>query len=283
LTYRAHVTELYGHVIISENTVIQPRDEELENMFPFIEPPEAPSAPDYGSMVLIEGGEYAIGPDEADPSGASPRGTVDVDDFYIDKYEVTIGEYTDFLNAGGHDDYYWIDMADPDWCGIIKNDDGDYEVVPGKADYPVVLLKLEGAEAYAEWAGKRLPTEYEWEIAARGAAERAYPWGDQEPSDNLLNYNFRIGHTVRCGSYPDGVTPEGVHDMAGNVCEMLANTWAAYPWGEPQEFENIRARKVCRGGSWVSSDTSIKATYRDVVKSHNMNPYTGFRCAKDAD
>ncbi len=283
LTYRAHVIETFGRVIMSERTVLQVEDWSLENAFPFIEPPKLPKKPKIGSMIKIKGGTYVIGPDDEDPSGASPRGEVTVDDFFIDRYEVTIGEYAKFLNAGGHDAYYWEDMASPDWCGIIKKGEGVYTVVPGKEFYPVCLIKIEGAKAYAKWIGKRLPTEYEWEIAARGGEERLYPWGNEMPGITRANFDYHIGHTVPVGSYPMGKTPEGAYDMAGNVNEMIDKKWEEYPWGKTREdFTEGLKNPLCRGGAWTSPVNMLKSTYRDVVKSHLMAPFVGFRCAKDA-
>ncbi|MEN8228844.1 MAG: SUMF1/EgtB/PvdO family nonheme iron enzyme [Bacteroidota bacterium] len=284
LTYRAHVIETFGRVIMSERTVVQTKDWELENAFPFIEPPKAQKKPNIGSMKKIKGGSYAIGPDDEDPSGASPRGEVTVEDFYIDCYEVTIGEYARFLNTGGYDAYYWEDMASPDWCGIKKEGDGIYSVVPGKEFYPVCLVKIEGAKAYAQWAGKRLPTEYEWEIAARGGEERLYPWGNEKPDITRANFDYHIGHTVPVGSYPEGKTVEGVYDMAGNVNEMIDNKWEVYPWSKKRvDFIQALKNPLCRGGAWTSPENMLKSTYRDVVKSHYMAPFVGFRCAKDAN
>ncbi len=284
LTYRAHITEAFGRVIMSDRTVIQTPDHALENAFPFTTPPPPPKHPKTGSMVKIKGGMYTIGPDDEDPSGASPRGEISVKDFYIDRYEVTIGEYTKFLNAGGNDAFYWEDMADPNWCGIVKNEKGGYSVVPGKALYPVCLLKIEGAKAYAQWAGKRLPTEYEWEIAARGSEARLYPWGNESPDKTRANFNYHVGHTLPVGSYPAGKTPEGVYDMAGNVNEMIDKKWEEYPWGKKREdFEKPCINPLCRGGAWTSPATMLKATYRDVVKSHFMAPLVGFRCARNAE
>jgi len=284
LTYRAHITECFGRVILSERTVIQAKDPALENAFPFVMPPPPPKRPKIGSMVQIKGGAFFIGPDEADPSGASPRGEVTVDDFYIDRYETTIGEYTEFLNAGGHDEFYWEDMADPDWCGIGKIADGRYEAVEGKERYPVCLVMLKGAKAYAAWKDKRLPTEYEWEIAARGREERSYPWGEEPPDDTRANFDFRVGHTVPVGSYPKGRTPEGVYDMTGNVNEMIDQIWDEYPWGAKRPDEQKPGRHpICRGGAWTTPAINLKAAYRDVVKSHHMAPLVGFRCAKDAE
>lgn len=281
LTYRAHVVETFGRVIMSEKNVSQAKDLALENAYPFYDPPIAQN-PKIGSMKKIKGGTYTIGPDNEDPSGASPKGQVTVDDFYIDCYEVTIGEYTKFLNDGEHDDFYWEDMASPDWCGIIKRGEGDYSIVPGKELYPVCLVKLEGAKAYALWAGKRLPTEYEWEIAARGSQERLYPWGNEPPDLTRANYDYHIGHTVPVGSYRMGKTPDGIYDMAGNVNEMIDKDWEEYPWGKKREdFEPLSSYTLCRGGAWTSIPSFLKTTYRDVVKSHYMAPFVGFRCAKD--
>ncbi len=284
LTYCANATETYGRVIMSDRTVIQTKDWSLENAFPFTPPPKSLKNPKVGSMVRIKGGTYTIGPDDEDPSGASPKGEVKVKDFYIDKYEVTIGEYSRFLNIGGHDEYYWQDMADPNWCGILKKEDGVYSVVPGKELYPVCLVKLEGARAYAQWAGKRLPTEFEWEIAARGSKARPYPWGNERPDPSRANYDFHVGHTLPVGSYSKGRTPEGVYDMAGNVNEMIDKIWEEYPWYKGVKRKDIKNPEIgplCRGGAWISSSNFLKNTYRNVVKPHYMAPSVGFRCAKD--
>ncbi len=283
LTYRAHVTECFGRIVVSDRTVIQYRDDELENAFPFIDSPQAPKMVETGSMVRFIGGEYPVGPDADDPSGASPEGKVTVKAFFMDRYEVTIGEYAAFLNAGSHDAFYYEDMADPDWCGIIKHNNGRYGTVPGKEKYPVVLVDVEGAKAYAAWSGKRLPTEYEWEIAARGGTGRLYPWGNERPDATRANYDFHIGHAVPVGSYPAGRTPEGLYDMAGNVNEIIDQTWAEYPWGVKRpDVQKPCTLPLCRGGAWTAQPLKLKATHRDVRKHFYKSPFTGFRCAKDA-
>ena len=284
LTYSAHVVETYGRVIMSDRSVIRTKDWSLENAFPFMDSPKPQRKPRVGSMIKIKSGAYTIGPDDEDPSGASPQGEVTVKDFYIDRYEVTIGEYTKFLNAGDHDEFYWQDMADPNWCGIKKNGEGNFSVVSGKELYPVCLVKLEGAKAYARWAGKRLPTEYEWEIAARGSKASLYPWGNDPLDASRANYDYHIGHTVPVGSYSKGMTPQGVYDMAGNVSEMIDKIWEEYPWYDGVKRKNLKYPEVdpiCRGGAWTSPKSIVKATYRDVVKHHYMAPFVGFRCAKD--
>ena len=219
LAYDMHVPENWGKVILSDRTVLDYKDTELDNMFQFVEPPKNKRKPKVGSMVRIKGGTFTIGPDSTDPED-SPKGEVTVRDFSIDRYEVTIAEYAEFLNAGGNDKHYMEDMADPDFCGIVKTNEGAFSVVHGKEYYPIVFMRPESAQAYAEWPGKRFPTEFEWEIAARGKQARLYPWGDAPPDNQHANFNHRIGHTTPVGTYTKGKTPEGIFDMAGNVWEL---------------------------------------------------------------
>lgn len=281
LAYDMHVPECWGRVILSDRTVLDYKDTELENAFPFVAPPKPPKKPNAGSMVKIKGGTYTVGPDSTDPED-SPKGTVTVKDFYIDRYEVTVLEFTNFLNAGGNDKHYMDDMADPMFCGIVKKGDGNYEVVTGREYYPVVFMRPEAAEAYAAWAGKRLPTEYEWEITARGSEGRLYPWGNEPVEPSRANYNFLIGHTTPVGSFEKGKTPEGVYDMTGNVWELCEGLWDSYPWG--RKIEGMpQGRQNMRGGSWVTPPVNLAATYRNAMKYSGWAAMIGFRCAKDAD
>ena len=280
LTYHLHCCETFGRVILSERTVLQTKDMELENSFPFIEPPRMRRKPKVGSMVKIKGGTYTIGPDFTDPK-CSPKGEVTVKDFYIDRYEVTIGEFVKFLNAGGNDKYYEVDMGDPDMCGITKIKDGEYKVVPGKEYYPMVQMTVEAARAYAASAGKRLPTEYEWEIAARGKEARTYPWGNEPYDIDRANFNYHVGYTTPVGSYEKGKTPESIYDMAGNVWELIDEIWNEYPWGTKKEGREA-GTTIIRGGSWVTSGGNLKSTYRNALKSHYRGPFIGFRCVRDA-
>lgn len=280
LAYDMHVPECWGRVLLSGRTVLDYKDEALEQAFPFFQPPGMPKKSDTGSMVKIKGGTYTVGPDSTDPQD-SPAGAVTVDDFYIDRYEVTIAEFARFLNAGGNDSHYVADMADPDFCGIVRRGPGDYAVVPGKEYYPVVYVRPESAQAYASWAGKRLPTEYEWEIAARGKDGRLYPWGSQPPEPELANYDHQVGHTTPVGSYERGKTPEGVYDLAGNVWELLQGNWTEYPWGK-KIAGMPEGRRLMRGGSWVTPSANIGCTYRSAMKYCDWAAMVGFRCAKDA-
>jgi formylglycine-generating enzyme required for sulfatase activity len=280
LVYNMHSCESWGRVILSDRTVIQSPDPELADAYAFLPPPEPQHQPEPGAMVRIPGGEYTVGPDATDPEN-SPQGSPVLDDFYMDRYPVTVGEYTAFLCAGADDKFYDFDMANPDFCGIVRGADGRYETVPGRELYPVTLVTVEGAAAYAAWAGKRLPSEYEWEAAARGVGARQFPWGDDPADTSRANFDYRVGHTTPVGTYKAGATPEGLYDMCGNVWELCNARWRAYGW----ETEAPEARSgdfVIRGGSWVTPATNMAATYRNARKSPAC-PMVGFRCAKSAD
>jgi len=281
MVYSAHNKESYGKILLSDRTVIQPKDRELEEAFPLAVPPPPPERVEPGEMVAIDGGTYAIGPDIGDPHGCGRRGEVQIRPFHIDKYPVTIGEFARFLKAGGHDEHFYRDMAHPDFCGIARRGDGQYDVVPGRELYPVCFVTLQAAMAYAESEGKRLPSEVEWEAAARGFGERVYAWGDEPLDADRANYAYQIGHTTPVGSYELGRTPEGVCDLTGNVKEWVSDEWGAYPWGGPPEAPV--GGHIVRGGAWTTSAVNLVAVNRDTQGAERPAPFVGFRCARDAD
>ena len=178
-----------------------------------------------GDMVLIPAGEFQMGSNHGD-SDERPVHTVYVDAFYMDKYEVTNAEYAAFLNAKGkHGEagVIWFDLADVD-ARISLNvrisligSTSTYLVDAGYENRPVVEVSWYGAMAYAKWAGKRLPTEAEWEKAARGGLSGlTYPWGNSIDSSKA-NYNGNVGDTTAVGKY--SANGYGLYDMAGNVWE----------------------------------------------------------------
>jgi serine/threonine-protein kinase len=219
-------------------------------------------------MVFIPGGVFRMGsPSAEDPAKPYevPAHEVIVSPFFIDKYEVTNAAYAAFVKATGH-------PAPPDW----KN--GTYPV--GKANYPVGNVSWEDARAYAAWAGKRLPTEAEWEFAARGTEGRRYPWGNEFNRWLLNSAETNVGHTEPVGSFPAGATPEGVFDLAGNVAEWTASDDAPYPGSARKP---VPGTKIVRGGGFSLPGKYAAATKRTQVPPDTRDPALGFRCARDVE
>jgi serine/threonine-protein kinase len=181
-------------------------------------------------------------------------------------------------------------MQVPELCGLVQDGPDRYHVLPGREEYPIVFVTQEDAAAYVASLGKALPTEAMWERAARGAEGRTYPWGEAPLTSERANYDFHYGGTLPVGSLPAGATPEGIHDLAGNVKEWTASRFTPYPGGAPYEhwfnfpfFSPPYPEKtwswVCRGGSWSSQEKAMPSAYRTSHAMHN----TGFRCVRLAD
>ncbi len=216
-------------------------------------------------MVLISGGVFQMGSQGAEDPAEAPSHQVLVRPFLLDKYEVTNAAYATFVKATGH-------PAPPDW----KN--GTYPI--GKANYPVGNVSWEDARAYAAWAGKRLPTEMEWEFAARGTEGRRYPWGNEFDRWRLNSAEAEVGHTETVGSFPTGATPEGVFDLAGNVAEWTASDDTPYPGST---FKPVPGAKIVRGGGFSLPRKYASATKRTQVPPDTRDPALGFRCARDVE
>jgi formylglycine-generating enzyme required for sulfatase activity len=239
---------------------------------------------DGAEMVLIPAGEFLMGsPKGEGDSDEYPQHTVYLDAFYIDKYEVTNAQYKKFMDATGHAaPGYWNDNSF------------------NKPEQPVVGVNWFDAEAYCKWANKRLPTEAEWEKAARGTDARKYPWGNEEPNaGGIWRANYNIGKkgaddgfqfTAPVGSFSAGVSPYGIHDMAGNVWEWCADWYDKYYYSgslknNPKGPSKGRSR-VVRGGSWLDVGYYLRAANRGkcVIEEEeyfNRTTILGFRCAQD--
>ncbi len=266
------------------------------------------------SMVLIEGGSYPIG-SAAGSASARPPHRITLDPFLVDVYEVTNAQFATFLNTlevpakrdvragelrpddvegpdadrswgGSGNDRAFIEMDDTD--ARIGIADGRFTPEPGFADHPVSESTWQGAVAFCAWRGARLPTEVEWEAAARGKEGRTYPWGEAPPTPEHAVFGRGRGETDPVGSHPKGATPEGVFDLAGNETEWTSSLFKPYPYDatDGREDPNAPGERVTRGGDHVFDVASnqLTGTFRDGFSRdpRRGHRHIGFRCAKDA-
>jgi formylglycine-generating enzyme required for sulfatase activity len=220
------------------------------------------------TLLYVPEGEFIMGSNDGAPN-EKPVHTVYLDAYWIDQTEVTDAMYKVCVQSGK----------------CAKPSSADYY---GFTNYPVVNVNWNDAASYCSWAGRRLPTEAEWEKAARGTDGRTYPWGNEPPNDNLLNYNQPTRHyRVKVGgSYPDGASPYGAYDMAGNVWEWVNDKYSETyyqsslplnPTG-PDSGEN----RVIRGGAWNNDDSGVRSAYRlSSIPTDSLEVYS-FRCASNA-
>ena len=197
-----------------------------------------------------------------------PYHKVYLDAYYIDKNDVTVDEYTRCVNAGG--------------CTATNTrQDCDYGV-SGRGDHPINCVDWNQANTYCQWAGKQLPTEAQWEKAARGTDGRIYPWGNKW---NASKACFNKSSACEVGSYPQGASPYGVMDMAGNVLDWVsdwydANYYASSPDRNPQGPDSGPYR-VGRGGAWsVTDPTVLRSSYRGDDDPSGWGIIVGFRCIR---
>ncbi len=241
-------------------------------------PPRIIWEPDNKEMILISGGEFLMGRDDGQDD-ERPAHTVYVLPFYIDRYPVTQQEYHRFVQATDHPipryDVEWVDSSAYNWDSDTRTPP------PDKLDHPVVLVTWGDALAYSQWAQKRLPTEAEWERAARGTDGRRWPWGDKLKEENCNTRYLDLGQTTPVHQFsPQSDTPEGVGDLIGNTWEWTGSLYRPYPFDENDGRQDPSAPgwRVLRGGSWLNDFSQANSTTRldgDFLFYTNV----GFRCA----
>ena len=252
--------------------------------------PSAGDAPD--GMVLIPAGEFEMG-SHTGKNNERPVHTVYLDAFYMDTHEVTNAQYKAFIDANPEWQKENIPPVFHDGVYLRLWDGNTYP--EGKADHPVIYVSWYAAMAYAEWAGKRLPTEAEWEKAARGGLTgKAYPWGDTYEATHA-NYGRHHNAPIAVGQYPPN--GYGLYDMAGNISEWCLDEYdpdfyAASPRENPfpngtieatlNDFKNVKDKnRVLRGGCWSDNGLFLRVAYRDWGPQHYSSVFRGFRCVKD--
>ena len=229
-------------------------------------------------MVYIPPGQFIRGEEDSIWISSLKEG------FFIDKYPVTNAYFCTFLNERGNqqeDGREWINLKKSyrEWIDLegslekercrIRKDGDSFTVESGFEEHPVIYVTWYGARAYAAWAGKRLATEEEWEKAARGIDGRVYPWGNEFDKEKCNTDESGIGHTTPVGGYPEGGSPHGCLDIAGNVREWT-DSW----------YNKKEKSRVLRGGSWYFSRDFARCADRNRFNPEIRLFLIGFRCAR---
>ncbi len=220
-------------------------------------------------MVTVSAGPFIMGSDTGEPDEQPPH-EVDLPAFEIDQFEVTNADFARFVEATG----YQTDAEKQGLSRIWR------DAASGKDDHPVVYVSWNDAQAFCRWLGKRLPTEAEWEKAARGTDGRLYPWGSDYDPQKLNGKDSGVRGTTPVGSFPAGVSPYGCMDMAGNVWEWTADWYEPYPGSTFRSDYFGQKYRVLRGGGWFETAEWVRTTVRNANSETAANDDLGFRCAR---
>ncbi len=229
-------------------------------------------------MRLVPAGEFTMGSDDTGDVGSRPAQEVYLDAFYIDKFEVTNENYDACVFA--------VECRKPQQGGSATRN--TYFANPVYANFPVLYVDWKMANAYCEWRGARLPTEAEWEKAARGTDARLYPWGNNEPDCNLANHVGCVADTTPVDQHEAGLSPYGVYGMSGNVWEWTSTLFRPYPYkaDDGREDPKVLGERIARGGSWHvfgGNSGNVRADTRLKLDAGYYGGYVGFRCVISAD
>jgi len=268
-------------------------------------PPPPPGDGGLGEEVLVPGGTFVMGTSTNHWAydNERPAHQVDVAPFFLDTVPVTNGAYLDFVADGGYENARW--WADEGWAW--RQDEGIRHPLFWRADgsrvrfgwvedipldEPVQHVSWYEADAYARWAGKRLPTEAEWEKASSwdpvSGTKRAFPWGDTAPEETTANLGQRHYRPAPAGAYPAGASPCGAHQLIGDVWEWTSSDFEPYPgftsfpYREYSEVFYGSGYKVLRGGSWATDPVAVRSTFRNWDFPMRRQIFAGFRCARSA-
>ncbi|MGF1485543.1 MAG: SUMF1/EgtB/PvdO family nonheme iron enzyme [Prochloraceae cyanobacterium] len=242
-------------------------------------------------MVKIPAGKFKIGNNSIEAmDNEKPAQIIHLDSYYLDRYPVTCKQYGQFMAAGGYQNRQW--WSDEGWQWLSLNPVSQPLYWSNSSDwdnYPVCGVSYYEARAYANYLGKRLPTEAEWEKAAtynpHTQTKQIYPWGNEPPSAKTCNHNTIVGHTTPVNAHPLGKSPIGCYDMLGNVWEWTASIFQpysgfkSYPYRGYSRVYFDNQHYVLRGGSWATLTWGLRSTFRNWYHPHVRQILSGFRCA----
>jgi iron(II)-dependent oxidoreductase len=244
-------------------------------------------ASSFNKMVLVPEGHFVMGSNKG-PDDEKPEHHVFMKSFLIDVLPVSNADFAKFLNAQGLKNHLGESFYDDDDRDArIHRRDASWQADLGYATHPVNEVSWVGARDYCTWLNKRLPTEAEWEKAARGTDGRQYPWGNSRPNNKRALYGTAYNSSAPVDAFPEGASPYGVFDLSGNQWEWVSSAYRPYPYSADDGRENQTAGPVrsTRGGGHDSSEDELTTTQRGRNLSRNPKAghhNIGFRCASSS-